>query len=211
MKNFILFLLIVGLFVSCNNNNSDINPLAPAEEITNDFGKGPNFVFLPKKNTISFEKVTSKQVTITPKKRKTITLKQKYRSGNDLIKVKMKLIFRKGTVDKKIKVHAEMDTDIAGGKIDLNFGPSPITFNKPVLLNFEIKGLTGDALKRFQEITRFVHISPNGDLEDLSYKYLGVKLYDTGNDDDEGESVQKGKFILRKGVIPHFTRFGFFR
>ena len=91
-----------------------------------------------------------------------------------------------------------MDTDEAA----FDFFPSPITFNKPVTLDFVISGLTGEDLERFKKVKKFVFISPDGGMEEMSYDKLGVE-------ESEFWGKKFGTFVLENCKIPHFSRFGF--
>ncbi|MBU2492034.1 MAG: hypothetical protein KJ571_05360 [Bacteroidetes bacterium] len=201
MKKIIFLTIIAGLvFFGCSKN-SDLNPLASNSESTIITEDASPFISLPVRDNNSLAKIlNTREKWITPWGSERIILEDNYWSGKSFIRVKMELIFPKGSVDRFIKASAHMDTEAAA----FNFYPSPMTFNIPVILNFEISGLTGEDLERFKEVKAFVYISPTGELETMSYDKLGVE-------ENSFWGKKTGKFVLENCKIPHFSRFGFVR
>lgn len=189
------------LFFGCSQDNSDFNPVGPSTELNKASEVASPFVLMPAADNESLAKILStREEWISPWKSEKLFLSRGYWSNGHYIRVKLSLDFEAGTVDNYIKASAQMDTDQAA----FNFFPSPITFNKPVILNFEISGLTGDDLERFKEIKKFVFISADGQMEEMSYDYMGIE-------EENYWGKKFGKFVLVNCKIPHFSRFGFVR
>ena len=198
-KVFFLAIMAGMVFFGCSQDNSDFNPVGPSTELNTTSDVASSFVSLPTNDEISLSKIISSRTEwISPYKSETIYISRGYWSHGSYIRIKMSLHFDRGAVDNYVKASAEMDTDEAA----FNFYPSPLTFNNPVTLNFEISGLMGDDLERFKQVKKFVFIDENGAMEEMSFDKLGVE-------ENQFWGIKYGTFILENCKIPHFSRFGF--
>ena len=200
-KLFFLAIMAGMLFFGCSQDSSDFNPVAPSTELTKTSEETSPFISWPKNDDISLSKIIySRTEWISPYKSERIYINHGYWSNGSYIRIKMTLKFDRGSVDHYIKASASLDTDEG----TFEFLPSPITFNKPLTLDFEISGLTGDDLEKFKEVKKFVCFNENGEMEEMSFDKLGVVEH-------EFWGRKFGTFVLENCKIPHFSLYGFAR
>jgi len=190
MKKYsLLFLILIIGITSCSDSVWPVNDNNQMDERV--ISTEPNWISLPSPSNISMQKKYS--VTKKIKHNKSEELEFKYNShgrrNRDGYKVKVKLEFPKGCIDKDVEITLEFDRET--GVITLL---PCMEFNEPVELDYFLEGL--DLQKGDEDLIDFVYLCPDGIYESIERLELKVEH-------------PKGKLHLRKGLLHHFSRFGY--
>lgn len=162
-----------------------------ASSVTQSVTAEPNWIKMPKLVSKSLIKGTGFKVKKMVKANKTtkMSIKDSYNGPKGKVKVDITIDFKKHTVAKDTEI--TMTFDIETGVI--TFLPHMI-FNKEATLDVDLDGLDLDGVE--EEDVNFFYLATDGNYEAVDKLKVKVK-------------IDKGNVKLKKGKIPHFSRYGF--
>jgi hypothetical protein len=185
MKNLLTILLLsVGLFlVGCSNDSSLVGPTGT--DITNQSvqTQGDSFIGIP---STSLDKSKKVKKEINGKKGGTIEIEGELKNG---IEFEAKLVIPKGAFKGTKKITIKFNKKSAA----FDLGPNNATFDKPLLLSAEIKGLN---LKNIDpNDVQFGFLDKKGNLVPVVYEKMKV-------------DVEDGELKVKNAQLWHFSRYG---
>ena len=193
MKKLIYIVSVLVLLSACQQNDLLVSPDGNTEQVISQ-AKEPNWLQLPAPNDLLLSKESSITKTIKHKKGGNIKLKFEYEGGPfDEVHGELEIWFDKKAWDK----------DLFGEEIDISLSfedeNAVVTFDPH--MEFDIcpefwlylEGLDLSSID--EDEVKFAYLASDG-----SYEII---------DADIKIKKKHGKIIVKKALIPHFSRFGF--
>ena len=186
MKRLNTLLLVIGLFVAgCSVNESLNGPeLASSQKES---------IKLPAKAANSIEKISTFNKEINGVEGGRINFGFDYESvDGSTVSVSGKLTIPANAFQYTTNITIIVDSDEAV----VDFYPSPVTFDIPLVLNLTFEGL--DLSNINASNTDFFYV--NNSASNYELVSSSLKLVDQEN----------GKLVVTEALLPHFSRYGFF-
>lgn len=186
-KKLTVFLFLALLIASCSTEN---NPIAPVET-----SLSKEAVKLPQKNTkLSVENQFYESKIIDGNLGGSISFSFDYvATSGQTVQVYGTLNIPAGAFNSTENIELYIDNEIAV----IDFYPSPLSFNTPLLLNLTFKGLV------LQE--------GDDNLLDFYYTYDNQTQFELISKAAKIITLSNGKLQVVQAQLPHFSRFGWFR
>ena len=189
-----LALILAAWAIGCDEG-SLVGVQNPQDEVGN---QPLQFIQLPPSHGL--KKIVTASQLITKDKGGVLSLDYSYEpdSGKfDEVRIKMTLTFPPNSVNQDMLVTVTLDDRVLLTNVDLNFSPSPVTFNEPADLDYEVWGidLTG--------------LSAND--AKLYYNNKSAGRWDPVQGQKVNINRNKGYIRSRGAKIPHFSRYAFCR
>ncbi|MFC2084822.1 hypothetical protein ACFLS9_07175 [Bacteroidota bacterium] len=191
MKKMILFLILIGFFISSCFNNDIVSPEEPVIEKTS----SPNWITLPESSEKSLEKEFSKSQWVFHSYGGTIGLYKLYWSwSHGWVSINASISFDREFYDKDLYGSFQIiKLTVDDNTCSSTFSPR-MDFLKPATYNIKYTGLNLSNVDLSN--VDFVYQAEDGSVEYLQYESINV---------DAGAGVIE----VVNAKIPHFSRFGF--
>ncbi|MBZ0178238.1 MAG: hypothetical protein K8F36_03020 [Melioribacteraceae bacterium] len=187
LKRITVILFLILFIASCSTEN---NPIAPVEnQLTKEAVKLP-----PKNSKLSVETEFYESKIIDGNAGGSINFSFDYvASSGQTVQVYGNLTIPAGAFNTTENIELFIDNEIAA----IDFFPSPLSFNTPLLLNLTFKGL----------------VLQEGDdsVLDFYYTYDNQTQFELIAKNARIVNLSNGKLQVVQAQLPHFSRFGWFR
>lgn len=189
MKNILpLVLLVMFLFVSCEDESSVLEP----ENVNENHEASVSKMAITSDYTIVQEKY-SRTYTIIGDKGGKIIEKHTWVNGADTLKLEAYLTIPVGAFEDTLTIEMLFDPNL----LSVQLFPSPFTFNLPVILDLKYKGVKLDFDLDNNDLD-FQYYNPDETFEDVDYKNI---LWDS----------ESNTLMVFDAELNHFSRYGWTR
>lgn len=189
----VMVIIILGLFFSGCENTDPVSAVSTSKAISSSTGKQLKILKLGS-GKHSLNKLHKKTAFFTKQSGGKVKLKfEEVQPNGEELEVEIEFEVLPGALNEDTELSLSMDTDELLGVVDVTFYPHGIVFNKPAILNIEVKGIDLYGINP-ADLDIYYDDQDNGQWEKMERDNITI------------DPVKK-KIKVKNAKIPHFSRY----